>query len=406
MKHILFLQSPLGTFFKHLAQHFSSQQHCTYKINLNGGDRVYAWADKVYDYTGLAKDWSDYLNAFYKEHKITDIVVYGDCRYYHSVAISLAKACGIKVWCFEEGYLRAGFVTLEENGCNANSELDLDLVKINNTDAKTVKSTANVGPTFKKRLWYGFRYYVEYQRQNKSFINYIHHRPWTSWQECFFWLSNFRQKWSSMLVDRLTKRKLISKHRGNIYLLPLQVRVDFQLRQHSPFASVEEVIKQVIHSFATNSEKDKVLVIKHHPQDRGFISYQKLIKGLTSFYKLEGRVFYVHELNLPKVYPYLRGVVTVNSTVGLSSLLHSIPTIALGSALYDLPGTTFQGSLDDFWKSSYRVNSKFFAKFHTYLMQETQLSGDFYTERQQLLTLCYQKMCRTNDDIKTVQKIA
>lgn len=405
MQNVLFLQSPLGTFFKYLAKHFSRQGHTTYKINLNGGDKVYAWADKEYDYTGLARDWGHFLQAFLNDHDITDLVVYGDCRFYHSVAISLAKSLGVKVWCFEEGYLRAGFVTLEENGCNANSELDLDLATINHTEARKVKSSVNVGPTFKKRCWYAIRYYIEFFRQRRSFINYIHHRPWTSAQEGIHWLNNFKQKWISKVTDPWVKRRLLKRNSGNIYLLPLQVRVDFQLREHSPFSSVEEVIKQVVHSFAQNADKDSVLLIKHHPQDRGFINYNTLINGLIQFYQLNGRVYYVHELNLPSMYPHLRGVVTVNSTVGMSALIHQVPTVAMGKALYDIQGITYQGGLDKFWQSNYRVNADFFDKFHTYIMEQSQLSGDFYVKRRTLIDRCYQKMTMSSKQDE-VRKIA
>jgi capsular polysaccharide export protein len=38
------------------------------------------------------------------------------------------------------------------------------------------------------------------------------------------------------------------------------------------------------------------------------------------------------------------GVVTVNSTAGLQALREGKPVVALGRALYDMPGLTFQGA--------------------------------------------------------------
>ncbi|TKB46192.1 capsular biosynthesis protein [Thalassotalea mangrovi] len=407
MQHVLFLQSPLGPFFKYLAKHFSSQGHRTYKINVNGGDTVYAWADKQFNYTGHANNWHDYLAGFIAQYKITDIVLYGDCRFYHKVAVQLAQSLNLKVWCFEEGYLRAGFITLEQGGCNGNSNLDVSLARIQQHKKKFVKSDMQVGPTFKKRCWYAIRYYVQLHRQKKRFCHYQHHRPWTSLQEGINWLKSFKQKMVSKLTDPFIARKLIRQHSKNLFLLPLQVRVDYQLRQHSPFSSVDEVIQKVIQSFANHANKHDVLVIKHHPQDRGFVNYQKLISKLIRFYNLEGRVYYLHELNLPKLYNHLKGLVTVNSTVGLSGLLHNVPTKVLGTALYDINGLTWQHDLDTFWQSEFQVDEKLFAKFHSYLQHHTQIPGDFYKQRDRLIARSYQQITQASEvTAETLKKIA
>lgn len=43
------------------------------------------------------------------------------------------------------------------------------------------------------------------------------------------------------------------------------------------------------------------------------------------------------------------GIVTVNSTVGLTALYAAKPVIALGAAVYDVPGLTSQEPLARFW---------------------------------------------------------
>ncbi|MEF8723684.1 MAG: hypothetical protein V5B30_14165 [Candidatus Accumulibacter delftensis] len=42
-------------------------------------------------------------------------------------------------------------------------------------------------------------------------------------------------------------------------------------------------------------------------------------------------------------------MVTVNSTLGFLSLGMGCPTVTLSDPIYNLPGLTFQGPLDDFW---------------------------------------------------------
>ncbi|MEM1276156.1 MAG: hypothetical protein AAGH74_06510, partial [Pseudomonadota bacterium] len=47
----------------------------------------------------------------------------------------------------------------------------------------------------------------------------------------------------------------------------------------------------------------------------------------------------------------LSGLVTINSTTGLSALRAGCPVKSLGKAIYDLPGLTHRGSLDSFWRA-------------------------------------------------------
>lgn len=51
---------------------------------------------------------------------------------------------------------------------------------------------------------------------------------------------------------------------------------------------------------------------------------------------------------LPALLRYGKGMVTLNSTSGLSALIHHMPVKVLGRVHYDIPGMTFQGSLADF----------------------------------------------------------
>ena len=55
-----------------------------------------------------------------------------------------------------------------------------------------------------------------------------------------------------------------------------------------------------------------------------------------------------------------RGIVLVNSSIGTLALEHGCAVKALGTATYDMPGLTFQGSLDDFWTASMTPDPSFF----------------------------------------------
>jgi capsular polysaccharide export protein len=69
----------------------------------------------------------------------------------------------------------------------------------------------------------------------------------------------------------------------------------------------------------------------------------------------------------------------VNSTVGLSALHHRRPVIALGTAIYSLPGLTWQGALDDFWLNAEQPDIGLYQAFLDYVVHHTQINGDLYT---------------------------
>jgi len=73
------------------------------------------------------------------------------------------------------------------------------------------------------------------------------------------------------------------------------------------------------------------------------------------------------------------GTITINSTVGISSLYHHTPTITLGNSIYDIEGLTCKGmTLDRFWKEYTPPDKMLFEKFRLYLIAKTQLNGSFY----------------------------
>jgi capsular polysaccharide export protein len=60
-------------------------------------------------------------------------------------------------------------------------------------------------------------------------------------------------------------------------------------------------------------------------------------------------VHYLGAGNLDAMLEASRGVVTVNSTVGVRALQLGRALHAMGDAIYRVPGLTHEGDLDDFW---------------------------------------------------------
>ena len=80
------------------------------------------------------------------------------------------------------------------------------------------------------------------------------------------------------------------------------------------------------------------------------------------------------------LYHHTLGVVTVNSTVGISALLHELPVKVTGRAFYDIRHLTSQCSLDQFWQAPEPVHSELFNRLHSLIFLESQINGSFFTE--------------------------
>ncbi|MCG8471328.1 MAG: hypothetical protein MI742_05665, partial [Desulfobacterales bacterium] len=163
------------------------------------------------------------------------------------------------------------------------------------------------------------------------------------------------------------------------YFVPLQTSCDAQIHVHSEFSSMREFIVTVMGSFAANAPKNTYLVFKHHPVDRGRTHYGNFIRSLSERLDLKGRVFYTHDVHLPSALKNALGAITINSTVGISSLYHRVPTLVLGCANYDIEGlTNKRSSLDHFWCDLKKPDAKLFVCFQDYIRRTTQIPGAFY----------------------------
>ncbi len=164
------------------------------------------------------------------------------------------------------------------------------------------------------------------------------------------------------------------------YLFPLQLNSDAQVVVHSPFDGMRAAIEQVLRSFAGHAPSGALLVVKNHPLDTGVIDYRMFTARLCKELDIAHRVYFIDAGHLPTLLERAQGVVVVNSTVGLSALHHGCPLIALGTAIYDMTGLTWQGGLDAFWHGGTAPDKALYQAFLDYVVHHTQINGDFYTK--------------------------
>ena len=184
---------------------------------------------------------------------------------------------------------------------------------------------------------------------------------------------------SATLSSIETKMAQMARVRGH-ELLALQTNADAQIKIHSAFESVGQFIEEAIASFGKHAPANLHLVIKHHPLDRGYTDYTALIDRCVAEHRVGYRCHYIHDQHLPTLFQHARGVVVVNSTVGLSAVGEGVPVKVCGEAIYHMRGLTFQGSLDAFWRQAREVlpDPQLFKAFKSYLVARTQHNGSFY----------------------------
>jgi len=382
-KNILLLQGPIGSFFAYLAEALSEAGAKTHRICLNRGDALFAFADQVDEYHGDTAGWRDYLSRYIRKNAIDIVIVYGDSRFYHRAAREVADQHDVRFFALEEGYVRPGYVTLEEFGNNANSRFpgrfrDDQLFGFEKPEPLKVRYT------FGGQIWNAITYYVVKDWRFTGFKGYRHHRPGNWFTEMSAWIIAWFRRMKTRRLERgfvKRLRKTVEADRAPVFFVPLQVAVDSQIIYHSPFDSMHEFIEQVFQSFAGNAPADAILVLKHHPMDRGFHHYGRFIRSCAKKYGLSQRVHYVFEADLYALFEFVSGCVTVNSTVGMIALRERIPTIALGKAMFADAGLTYDGDLSAFWQNTERVDFEKVAGFEAAIVAETLVPGSFYGGR-------------------------
>ena len=348
------------------------------KIDFNGGDWLFSPKGSI-QFRGDLAAWPAFLGTVLTERQIDTVLLFGDCRPVHRVAHRVAHERGLTIGVFEEGYIRPDYVTLELFGVNGHSKIPRSPQVYLNQPRYDVPETVAV----KNSLWYAVMWSMMYYEASillrPFYPHYKHHRP-LNFNESWPWLRSMWRKYLYQFQEKGVQDELIEKLTGRYFLVPLQVHNDAQLHVHSTFTSVESFITEVMSSFAKHAPQDTHLVIKQHPLDRGYNNHRAFISRLAVQYHIEDRVRYIHDQHLPTLLENARGVVVINSTVGLSALHHGTPTKVCGDAIYDMKGLTFQGKLHSFWKQSEGtvVDADLYVKFRCYLIENTQLNGNFY----------------------------
>lgn len=378
-RHALLLQGPNGPFFARLARDLRRSGARTTKVNFNVGDSLFYRGPDVIAFRDAMDRWPARLREIMVEKKIDAVFLFGDQRPIHIPAVKLARELGIKVWVFEEGYLRPDYITCERNGVNGNSELprDPEHYRTRSPLLPEPAPVTPVGNTFWHQTLWTILASVAKTFGWFRYPRYVHHRRTNAFYGAFCYTRGVFRKLRYRVTERGVVDGVIAQNDGKYFVLPLQVYCDAQL-QHSDFPSMEAMIELVVGTFAQAAPADAMLVVKHHPHDVPFRDYRRFLRRLAQQHGLGERVVYIHDTHLPTLLKHARGVVTMNSTVGPSALFHGTPVKVLGRATYDIAGMTSQKPLAEFFQAPGEVDEALFEAYTRWLKAANQINGSFY----------------------------
>ena len=377
-KNILFLQGPMGNFFKKLDHLFKENGAITYKIGFNAGDSFFSNHNNYIPYRDIRDNYGVFIRNFLNEKKIDKIFLFGDCRFYQRVSIQVARTLGIEVFVFEEGYIRPHYITMEKYGVNDFSHISRDAEFYKKVKILSEQEPKDTEYSQFKMVASSALYYLVSNIFHFRYPNYIHHRDFSAIKEAFYGVRSLFRKLIYPFYEKKYLEIIKNELSNNYFFVALQTYNDFQVLEHSGYKSIEKFIIEVLESFSKNT-LETWLVFKHHPVDRGKKNYKKFIIDQARHFGIEDRVLVLYDTHLPTCLKNAKGTVTINSTVGLSALYHETPVITLGNAIYDIEGLTCKGmKLDDFWHKYQVPDMELLEKYRFYIIENTQLNGSFY----------------------------
>ncbi|HHI70847.1 MAG TPA: capsule biosynthesis protein CapA, partial [Rhodobacteraceae bacterium] len=323
-RRFLFLQGPHGPFFSRLGKMLRTAGAQVWRVGFNAGDRFF-WPDSesYISFEEPQEKWPEKFTSIIAENKITDIVLYGDTRFIHAEAVKRAKAAGITVHVFEEGYLRPFWATYERGGSNGHSRLmEMSVEHMRKVLAKTeliaAEAPAHWGE-MRHHVFYGALYHWFVMFRNGRYRHFRPHRDLDVATEAKLYFRRLLMM-PAHWANRVAATRRIMRGGYPFHLALLQLEHDSSFQAHSPFADMEEFLNVVIEGFAKGAPPHHHLVFKAHPLESGRTSLRRLVTTIASGYGVSDRVHYVRGGKLAQLLDHARSAVTVNSTAGQQAL--------------------------------------------------------------------------------------
>jgi capsular polysaccharide export protein len=374
----LFLQGPPGPLLHQLAVAMRGRGMKVERINICAGDRI-DWPDQATDFRGRFRDWPVFFDNFVREHQITDILLFGDCRPYHVSARGIAALRGVRTHVLEEGYLRPHWMTLELDGVNGHSRFgrNKDWLIEQARGLPPEPFLAPVTANFRRRVRDTARHYIAVHAGRFAYPHYRTHRKGSALMEAAGWgwkylVRGLRDRQASAVIGALEGKPY--------FLFPLQLSGDYQIRSHSPFPDMRAAASYVMESFARHGPDDAHLLIKAHPFDTSLFNWRQYIDRRARQLGIRERVHFIDGGNLERLAAGTAGMVCVNSTSATLALAAGRPVCTLGEAIYKVSGLTFARHVDEFWTDPVPPEPGLYGAFRRVLVERCLVRGGIASE--------------------------
>lgn len=389
-RRFLFLQGPHGPFFRELAAMLRRTGAEVWRVGFNRGDEAYWGRQGFIPFTDSQDAWPDRIEELFTRLAVTDLVLYGDTRFIHAEAVRRAKARGITVHVFEEGYLRPWWVTYERGGSNGHSRLmTLNVADmrraLESCEIDLIDAPAHWGD-MRQHVFYGFAYHARVLLANGRYKGFRPHRALDVRAEFLLYLRRL------MLMPFHAIERRIATWRVRTggfpyHLALLQLEHDSSFQMHSPFSTMTEFLEVAIKGFAEGAPRHHHLVFKAHPLEDERTRVKADIRRLAKEYGVADRVHFIRGGKLAGLLNHARSAVTVNSTAAQQVLWRGMPLKVFGAAVYDKPEFVSTQPLPEFFAQPTRPDLRAYRDYRRFLLETSQLPGGFYSAagRRQLL---------------------
>jgi capsular polysaccharide export protein len=383
-RRFLLLQGPHGPYFAQLGAMLRAAGAQVWRVGFNLGDRVFWPQAGFIAYRGPHTDWPAACDAILQDYQITDLVLYGDTRPIHAAAITAARARGLTIHVFEEGYLRPFWITYERGGANGNSRLmELTVPQMQAAiapfDMDVPDAPARWG-AMRAHVFWGALYHWFVLTGFWAFAHFRPHRSLTVGQEFMLYLRRaalmLPHRWERMLATRRIQRGGFPYH-----LVLLQLEHDASFQMHSPFSTMAEFLDIVVAGFARGAPAHHHIVFKAHPLEDGRAPIARDLRRAARAHGVAGRVHFVRGGKLAGLLNGARTAVTVNSTAAQQALWRGLPVKCFGAAVYDKPEFVSTLPLPEFFAAPPRPDTRAYRDYRHFLLETSQVQGSFYSAK-------------------------
>ena len=376
-RNFLFLQGPTNLLFARTAQRLRGVGHEAWRVNVCVGDQIFWKGKNALAFRGPASEWPAWLDALCGRVGITDIVLLGEKRRLHRLAIDAARNRGIDVTVTDFGYLRPDWIVVERDGMNGGSRFPRDAGAV----MQLAKGLPRASPSIQfphraaKQALLDMTFnlssslapwtfpHFERHTLNHPLLNYAG----TGWRMA-------RSPWEAArarsTLERLSGRRY--------FVFAMQMEDDFSVRAYSTFPDMESAMRRALRSFVEWAPGDAHIVFKLHPLDPGLRQWRSIVQRLGRELGVASRVHFIDGGDLDLILRASAGLVTVNSTAGIRAIELGVAALPLGEAIYSIAGVAPVGDEKVFWSGEWRPAPELCEAFLRALGATVHVRGSMY----------------------------